>query len=257
MFMDVSVYGEELDETVAIYTDPPAARPTEPVKAITPLMEQQMFDDWCPYKGSPNPRTVWAAAVDAVNGILLGAAKPAAQQQDPSAQQLRIADLESQVSKLTQALADPMTTGIAIGNGSMDVGLHGGGAQLLAGMFVGMLDANAGAVNYIELQFGSPRGPIVVTVMRPDGKTPHQLRQDAEQRIVDLDAEVARFRADAMNERSARRSLEQQLAARAPLTDDELWSLWNSQADDAMDQVAAIAFARAIEAAHGIAKGST
>ena len=51
----------------------------EPVAYITPLMEQQMFDDWCPYKGSPDPRIVWAAAVEAVNGLLLGAIPPAAQ----------------------------------------------------------------------------------------------------------------------------------------------------------------------------------
>jgi hypothetical protein len=53
----------------------------EPVAYITPLMEQQMFDDWCPYKGSPDPRTVWAAAVEAVNGLLLGAIPPTAQRQ--------------------------------------------------------------------------------------------------------------------------------------------------------------------------------
>lgn len=54
----------------------------EPVAFITPLMEQQMFDDWCPYKGSPDPRTVWAAAVEAVNGLLLRATPPAAQPAD-------------------------------------------------------------------------------------------------------------------------------------------------------------------------------
>jgi hypothetical protein len=45
----------------------------EPVAFITPLMEYQMFDDWCPYKGNPDPRTIWAAAIKAVNGLLLGA----------------------------------------------------------------------------------------------------------------------------------------------------------------------------------------
>jgi len=40
---------------------------------ITPLMEQQMFDDWCPYKGNPDPRTVWSAAIDSANGLLLAA----------------------------------------------------------------------------------------------------------------------------------------------------------------------------------------
>ena len=37
-----------------------------------------------------------------------------------------------------------------------------------------------------------------------------------------------------------------------PLTDDQMWQIWNSQGDDAMEQQSAIAFARAIEAAHGI-----
>jgi hypothetical protein len=41
-------------------------------------------------------------------------------------------------------------------------------------------------------------------------------------------------------------------AQRKPLTDEQMWSLWNSQGDDAMEQTAAITFARAIEAAHGI-----
>lgn len=43
---------------------------------ITPLMEQQMFDDWCPYTGNPDPRTVWSAAIQAVNGFHLTALQP-------------------------------------------------------------------------------------------------------------------------------------------------------------------------------------
>ena len=39
---------------------------------------------------------------------------------------------------------------------------------------------------------------------------------------------------------------------RKPLTDEQMWELWNSQGDDAMEQTAAIAFARDIEAAHNI-----
>jgi hypothetical protein len=38
---------------------------------ITPLMEQQMFDDWCSWNLSPRPRAVWASAIDSVNGVLL------------------------------------------------------------------------------------------------------------------------------------------------------------------------------------------
>ena len=44
--------------------------------------------------------------------------------------------------------------------------------------------------------------------------------------------------------------------ARKPLTDERLWKIWNSQGDDAMDQQAAITFARAVEAAHGIKEAS-
>jgi len=51
----------------------PKAAPGEPL-TISPLEEQQMFDDWCPYKGNPDPRTVWAAAIEAVNGMQLCAA---------------------------------------------------------------------------------------------------------------------------------------------------------------------------------------
>lgn len=54
----------------------------QPTTTITPLEEQQMFDDWCPYKGNPDTRTVWAAAIDAVNGMLLAAAPKAAQPTD-------------------------------------------------------------------------------------------------------------------------------------------------------------------------------
>jgi len=41
-----------------------------------------------------------------------------------------------------------------------------------------------------------------------------------------------------------------------PMTDDEMWALWNSQGIDDMTQHEAIAFARAVEAHHGITKGS-
>jgi len=37
-----------------------------------------------------------------------------------------------------------------------------------------------------------------------------------------------------------------------PLTDDQMWAIWNSNGSDEMNQREAMAFARAIEAAHGI-----
>jgi len=42
-----------------------------------------------------------------------------------------------------------------------------------------------------------------------------------------------------------------------PLTDDEMWALWNSHGSDEMNLQEAVAFARAIEAAHGITKENT
>ena len=53
----------------------------ELVAFITPLMESQMFDDWCPYKGNPDPRVIWAAAIEAANGLLLGATTQPKQEQ--------------------------------------------------------------------------------------------------------------------------------------------------------------------------------
>jgi hypothetical protein len=41
-------------------------------------------------------------------------------------------------------------------------------------------------------------------------------------------------------------------AQRKPLTDEQMWNLWNSCGVDEMNQREAFAFARAIEAAHGI-----
>lgn len=41
-------------------------------------------------------------------------------------------------------------------------------------------------------------------------------------------------------------------AQRTPLTDEQMWSLWNSQGIDEMNQSEAIAFARDVERAHGI-----
>ena len=42
---------------------------------------------------------------------------------------------------------------------------------------------NSGAVNYLEMEFrlkDNELGPLVITIQRKEGKTPHQLRQDLE-----------------------------------------------------------------------------
>jgi hypothetical protein len=66
---------KQLREAIQALAAPTVQEPVqEPMQHyITPLMEQQMFDDWCPYKGNPDPRTVWSAAIDSANGLLLAA----------------------------------------------------------------------------------------------------------------------------------------------------------------------------------------
>jgi hypothetical protein len=92
-----------------------------------------------------------------------------------------IRKLEAQNQLLSDALANPTITGIAIHQNEATIGGAGPGPQLLAGMFMGLLQDNPKAVNYLEITFGSPEGNILVTVQRPGGATPHNLRAKAEQ----------------------------------------------------------------------------
>jgi hypothetical protein len=51
-------------------------------------------------------------------------------------------------------------------------------------------------VNYVELTFSSPKGNILVTVHRPGGATPHNLRAMAEQEAREAKREVNALRAE-------------------------------------------------------------
>ncbi|MBU6250956.1 MAG: hypothetical protein KGO47_07320 [Cyanobacteria bacterium REEB417] len=105
--------------------------------------------------------------------------------------------LEATVQRLEQVLANPMLAGIEIGRETgFTAGMRGSGPQLLAGMFMGLLQEHPEAVNYLQLTFGSPEGPILVTVQRPGGASPHSLRAMAEQEARSLRAELARLQGD-------------------------------------------------------------
>jgi hypothetical protein len=95
---------------------------------------------------------------------------------------------------LTDALANPTLTGMAIHKDNATVGGVGPGPQMLAGMFLGLLEDNPKAVNYLQITFGSSKGPILVTVQRPDGASPHDLRAMAEQEARSLRAELEQLR---------------------------------------------------------------
>ena len=106
--------------------------------------------------------------------------------------------LELANERLEKLLANPTLTGIEIGRTTgFAVGMEGSGPQLLAGMFVGLLQEHPEAVNYLQLIFGSTEGQILVTVQRPGGASPHDLRAQAEQRVRQLEAELLRLQGGA------------------------------------------------------------
>lgn len=100
--------------------------------------------------------------------------------------------LERQVDRLEGILSNPLTSGIEISRErGVGMGMYGPGPQLMAGMLLGMLQDNRKrAPNYLELSFGSPEGPILVTVMQPNGATPSQLQRQAEAEVRRLQGEL-------------------------------------------------------------------
>lgn len=96
-----------------------------------------------------------------------------------------VRQLREENAKLMETITDPLLTGMNIGNGSIDMEMQGAGPQLMAGMFLGMFERYPDAKNYIECTFSSPKGPILVTVVRPGGKTPHQLRDEADKKLAE------------------------------------------------------------------------
>lgn len=91
-----------------------------------------------------------------------------------------VRELKAENAKLCETISNPLLTGINIGNGTIDIGVEGGAAALMAGMFVGMFQKHPDAKNYIECTFLSGEGPILVTIVRPEGKSPNTMRREAE-----------------------------------------------------------------------------
>jgi hypothetical protein len=103
--------------------------------------------------------------------------------------------LERRNKLLSDALANPTLTGMAIHRNEASMGFAAPGAQVIAGMFLGLLQDNPNAVNYLQLTFGSSEGSILVTVQRPGGATPHNLRAMAEQEAREAKREAEQLRA--------------------------------------------------------------
>ena len=107
-----------------------------------------------------------------------------------------LAAAEKENIKLREALAEKVTSetvlrDLSVGNGSINASFEGGAVHLfvdsLANQFV-----ESGAANYLEMQFHSEAtGPLLLTLQRVNGKTPHQLRTEAEKERDILRAKVA------------------------------------------------------------------
>lgn len=97
-----------------------------------------------------------------------------------------------------------LLTGINFNSGSMDIGMQGGAARLLAESFFDQF-IESGAVNYLEVRFDSqekmPGKSMVVTLQLVDGLTPAQKLAElkaalaaAEARNATLTDDAARYR---------------------------------------------------------------
>jgi hypothetical protein len=115
--------------------------------------------------------------------------------------------LERRNRLLSDALANPTLTGMQIHRNEASMGFAAPGAQLIAGMFLGLLQDRPDAVNYLELTFGTSEGGVVVTVQRPGGATPHALQAMAEQEAREAKREAEELQSDLATAREAVRRL--------------------------------------------------
>ena len=102
--------------------------------------------------------------------------------------------LEAENQALVDTLANPTLTGVAIHKNNATFDGSGPGPQLLAGIFLGLLKEHPEAVNYLEITYGSNQGPVIVTVQKPGGASPHELRAMAEREAKGLREQLARAR---------------------------------------------------------------
>lgn len=99
-----------------------------------------------------------------------------------------IARLKAEIAALRDALADKVVDSTKLRSlvpedGGFTIGVEGGAAALMADAFGEQL-YTSDAINYLQMTFTSGAyqdlGQIVVTLQRCTGKTPHELRIDAE-----------------------------------------------------------------------------
>ena len=107
------------------------------------------------------------------------------------AQRKKIAELEREIERLKKVINDPVLAGIEANEDGVNMMFKGAAPNILAGMFVGILDENTDAQNYITFKFFHERhGLILITVQRYSGKTPHELRKEAEAKLEEAEKKL-------------------------------------------------------------------
>jgi len=102
--------------------------------------------------------------------------------------QKRIIDnLQTHADHLAGILTNPQVVGMEVASQQLEIGLKGPMCEYMAAMLGGLVLGCPEAENYLELKLETPEGPFTVIVTRPGGgKTPHQLRQEAETEVARL-----------------------------------------------------------------------
>ena len=126
--------------------------------------------------------------------------------------------LRSENEHLRKALAEKavsqtMLRELSVGNRSINAAFEGGAAHLLADAFADQF-LEKEATNYLEVHLHSAAtGPLVVTLQRVNGKTPHQLRAESEKERDQLRSDLATAEQDSRQKQARIERLEKLEAA--------------------------------------------
>ncbi len=105
---------------------------------------------------------------------------------DQQALAATLREAADELEEAMTALSEPRLAGISIHENLLSIGMQGGACQLMASAFAEQF-RQQGGVNYLEMSFESKDpaiGPLLLTLQRREGKTPHILRMEAEQRAA-------------------------------------------------------------------------
>jgi hypothetical protein len=102
-------------------------------------------------------------------------------------QQRIIDNLQTHADHLNGILTNPQVVGMEVASQQLEIGLKGPMCEYMAAMLGGLVLGCPEAENYLELKLETPEGPFTVIVTRPGGgRSPHQLRQEAEAELTRL-----------------------------------------------------------------------